>query len=143
MQTNETSLYGLVLCCRRSQKRKKKSKDRGGESCPLPYHMEGNMKEVKIVIDGKEYIKDRFTGEDWLRMLDYIEAAGDKPLAKEFFDARYDAVSDMMNIPKDKLLKAKLEEVTEVFKMIEKEITQAFFGIPAEKEVPVTQEKAS
>ena len=33
------------------------------------------MQEIKIVVDGKEYVKTKYTGEDWLHMLDYIEGA--------------------------------------------------------------------
>ena len=87
------------------------------------------MKEIKLAVNGKEYIKNRFTGRDWLRMLDYTEAAGNNPVSREFFDARYDVVSDMMNVPREELEKAELEEVTRIFKEIEREITAAFFGI--------------
>lgn len=104
------------------------------------------MKEIKLTVEGKDYIKNKFTGEDWLRMLDYIEAAGEAPITKQFFDARYDAVSDMMKIPRDKLIKADLEEVTAAFKALEEGLTSAFFGIQASRTVastPETPDKAS
>lgn len=103
------------------------------------------MKELRLKIGDKEYVKDRFTGEDWLRMLDYIEAAGKAPVTKQFFDARYDAVSDMMKIPRDKLVKADLEEVTAVFKGLEEGLASAFFGIPASRmeREPETPDKTS
>lgn len=100
------------------------------------------MKEIKIVVDSKEYTKTRFTGEDWLLMLDYVEAAGDKILTKQFFDARYDFLSDVMKVDRKKLEKADLEEVSIAFREIEKGITNAFFGTPVatENEAPATQE---
>lgn len=114
----------------------------GRRKLPLPIEYGGNMKEIKIVIDGKDYVKKGFTGEDWLRLLDYIEAAGDKILTKQFFDARYDFLSDVMKIDRKKLEKADLEEVTAAFKEIESGISSAFFGTPVatENEAPATQE---
>ena len=75
-------------------------------------------------------------------MLDYVEAAGDKILAKQFFDARYDFISDVMKIDRKKLEKTDLEKVTTAFKEIESGITNAFFGMPVatENEAPKTQE---
>lgn len=100
------------------------------------------MKEFKIVVDGKEYVKKGLTGEDWLRLLDYVEAAGEKVLSRQFFDARYDFISDVMKIDRNKLEKADLEEVTTAFKEIESGITSAFFGMPVatENEAPEMQE---
>ena len=100
------------------------------------------MKEIKITVGGKKYSKKNFTGEDWIRFLDYIEVAGEKPLSKEFFNARYDFISDVMGIDREALMSADLAEVTAAFKEIEKGISAAFFGIPAtmENEAPETQE---
>lgn len=103
------------------------------------------MQEIKIVVDGKEYVKTKYTGEDWLHMLDYIEGAGDQVTGKEFFNARYKFMSDVMKIPEDKLLKADLEEVTQAFRTIEKSLSEAFFGTPVLQSEPeeTTQENNS
>lgn len=100
------------------------------------------MKEIKITVGREKYSKKNFTGEDWIRFLDYTEMAGEKPLSKEFFNARYDFISDVMRIDREVLVSADLAEVTAAFKEIEKGILTAFFGIPAtmENEAPETQE---
>lgn len=104
------------------------------------------MKEVKLTVCGKEYVKSKYTGEDWLRMLDYIAAAGDEITGKAFFDARYAFISDVMKIPLDMLIKeADLGEVTQAFRTIENDISEAFFGTPVLQKAPeeTTQENNS
>lgn len=91
------------------------------------------MKEIKIEIEGKEYKKTKFTGKDWLRMLEYTEAAGNNVLSKNFFEARYSLLSDMLEIPIDELYSANLEDVTKIFKEIETGITAVFFGVTPEE----------
>lgn len=136
MQTNETGLYGLVLYCRRNQKRKKNSKDRGGESCPLPYHMEGNMKEVKIVIDGKEYAKTHPMVKDWRNLVEYQAKNNGKNMMLDEgpLDDAIHLIAEYIDAPEQEIKeKCTLDVIISAFRLIDDNILEAFIGVDTEK----------
>ena len=93
------------------------------------------MKEIKLVIDGKQYIKRSFTTGDWLALLEIADKAAKNEVSyAQLTEMRIEFIAKVMDISESELKeKADFAEIMNAYRDIDLELTSVFLGTPLKR----------
>ncbi len=96
------------------------------------------MREIKITIDGKEYVKDKWTLRDWMSLLQVAQKVSEvkdkENMNKEISMERARFISNVFQIPEEKVYNhMDFEEMMDIYREVDLTLTSAFLGTPLKR----------
>lgn len=94
------------------------------------------MKEVKIVIDGKEYAKTHPMVKDWRNLVEYQAKNNGKNMMLDEgpLDDAIHLIAEYIDAPEQEIKeKCTLDVIISAFRLIDDNILEAFIGVDPEK----------
>lgn len=87
------------------------------------------MKEVKLTLNGKNYVKSEPTVQDWYDSMDATEPLKAGVGTKKGLEAYFNVVSKYLGAPIEEIRKhEKLKDVTDAFQQINANLSECFYG---------------
>lgn len=96
------------------------------------------MREIKITIDGKEYVKNKWTLRDWMQLLQVAQKVSEvkdkDDMNKEISIERARFISNVFKIPEEKVYNhMDFEEMMDIYREVDLTLTSAFLGTPLQR----------